>query len=136
MLVFIVLFLLIIPCAQAANLSKEYVACHDPNILKGVRVFGYVVMALKILVPIILMITGMYSFFKATLDEDANATKNAAHVLFVKICVGATIFFIPTIINAALGLVSGYDKTGGKYSECMKCVTSISACNSSINRYK
>lgn len=135
-LTFIALFLILTPCVCAATLTKEYVACHDANVLKGFRVLGYVVMALKILAPIILIITGMYSFFKATLDEDDKATKDAVRLLISKLFVAVGIFFIPTIVNATLKLVSNYDKTNGKYSECMKCITSIKTCNNSINRYK
>lgn len=133
---FIVLFFLSITCVSADNLSKEYVACHDANVLKGFRVLGYVVLALKILAPIILIILGMYSFFKATLDDNDKATSEAVRLLIVKFFIAVGIFFIPTIVNAVLNLVSGYDKTNGKYSECMKCITSIKTCDSSINRYK
>ncbi len=135
-LIFTFLFLILIPSVSAASLTKEYVACHDANILKGIRVLGYVVMVLKILVPIIVIITGMYSFFKATMAEDDKATKDAVRLLISKIFVAVAVFFIPTIINAVLNLVRGYDKTNGKYSECMQCVTSIKTCNASIERYK
>ena len=134
--VFIALFLLAIPCAYAQGVSKSYVVCHDANVLKGIRVLGYVVMVLKILAPIILIIMGMYSFFKATLDDDDKATKEAARLLFTKFCIAAGIFFIPTIVNSALKLVSNYDKTNTKYTECMKCITSVKECNNLITRYK
>ena len=128
--IFIALFLLAIPCAYAEGVSKSYVVCHDANVLKGIRVLGYVVMVLKILAPIILIIMGMYSFFKATLDDDDKATKEAARLLFTKFCIAAGIFFIPTIVSAifnALSLIG--DNTD--YNVCIQCVTNVTACDTS-----
>lgn len=119
----------------AAELSKNYVVCRDPNILKGLRILGYVVMILKIMVPIVLIITGMFSFFKATLNSDDKATKEAANLLIKKCLTGAAVFFIPTMIYGGFKVVSSYDKTASKFSECGKCVTSVRECTTLIKRY-
>lgn len=120
---------------MAVELSKSYVVCHDPNILKGLRILGYVVAVLKIMVPIILIITGMYSFFKATLNSDDKALKEATNLLIKKCLTGVAVFFIPTLIYAGFKVISGYDKTMGKFSDCGKCVTSVKSCNELIKKY-
>ena len=66
----VIVFFLIMPCVCAAELSKKYVVCHDVNVLKGLRVLGYVVLIVKVLVPVVLIITGMYAFFKAMVASD------------------------------------------------------------------
>lgn len=130
-----ILCLLFLPkMAYAASL--EYVACHDPNILKGLRIIAYLIMVIKILVPIVLVVTGMYSFFKATIDSDDSATKNAVNLFIKKLITGAVIFFIPTIVTACFNIISGYDKTKLKFTECGKCITSVKECNTLIKRYK
>lgn len=132
---FLICLFILVENASAAQLSKAYVVCHDPGILKGLRILGYVVMILKIMVPIILIITGMYSFFKATLNSDDKATREAANLLIKKCLTGAAVFFIPTAIFAGFKAVSGYDKTASKFSDCGKCVTSVKTCNNLIKKY-
>lgn len=128
-------FFVFMKSASADTLSKTYVVCNDPNILKGIRILGYVIMALKIMVPIILIITSMYSMFKATLSSDDKASREAVNLFIKKGFTAAAIFFIPTILYACFSVVSGYDKTKNKYSDCGKCVTSIKACDTLIKKY-
>ena len=135
-IVFITFFLLIMPVACAANLSKKYVVCHDTNVLTGLRVLGYIVLIAKILVPVVLIITAMYSFFKAVVSSDENEIKNATTLLVSRLIVGVIVFFIPSIVTAIFDLVDSADISGSSYSSCVKCITSIKQCNSYIDTYK
>ncbi len=87
--------------------------CSRPEIMEVMYVFNQILLALKILAPIILIITGMYSFFKASMASDDN-TKELISTFLNKIIVGAFIFFIPTIVNSVMLLVD-------KDSNYIKC---------------
>lgn len=87
--------------------------CSRPEIMEVMYIFNQVLMALKIMVPIILIITGMYSFFKASLSSD-DKTKDVVNLLITKFIVAAFIFFIPSIVNSVMLLVN-------KDSDYVKC---------------
>lgn len=120
----------------ASTTPEAYVFCHDEHILKGFRIVAVLILIIKILAPLFIIITGMVSLFKSTVDQDDSAINVAIKTLLIKFAVGVTIFFIPTIIGAILTVVNGYDTTKTKFSDCGKCLTSIKQCNSLINRYK
>lgn len=77
-----------------------------PEVMEVMLIINKVIGALKILVPIIILITGMYSFFKAVLADEDKLIKDATSLLIVKLLVGAAIFFIPTIVNSVAKLVA------------------------------
>ena len=124
------------PCVCAAELSKKYVVCHDVNVLKGLRVLGYVVLIVKVLVPVVLIITGMYAFFKAMVASDEREIKDAVTLLISKVITGIIVFFIPTIISAVLSLIKNVNTSTSTYAVCVKCVVSVKDCNMYIDAYK
>lgn len=95
--------------------------CSRPEVMEAMYIFNQVLTALKILVPIILIITSMYSFFKATLSSNDN-TKEVVNLLITKIIVAAFIFFIPTIVNSVMLLAD-------KDSDYNKCFSSATKAN-------
>lgn len=80
--------------------------CSDPDVLSVMNIINNVIYILKVLVPIIIVITSIISFSKAVMYEEDKAIKGAAHLLFVKIIVGAMIFFIPTFMGAIINLAA------------------------------
>ncbi len=80
--------------------------CTMPEVMEVMLIINKVVDALKILVPIIILITGIYSFFKAVLADDDKQIKDAASLLIIKLLVGAMIFFIPIIVNSVSKIVA------------------------------
>ena len=109
--------------------------CKDPNVLKAIKIGAMIIMIAKILVPVIIIVTGIKSVASAVIVEDDSAVKKAANTLMVKFFVGAFIFFVPTIINAIMSLANGYDKTKSQFTECGQCLTSIKTCDKLINTY-
>ncbi len=112
------------------------VVCHEPDVLKAMRIVGAIVMIAKILVPLIIILTGIISMARAILFEDETAIRKTIDTLITKVFVGAIIFFIPSIVNAVLSLTSAYDNTKTKFSDCGKCMVSVKECEKLINKYK
>lgn len=109
--------------------------CKDPNVLKAFKIVATIIMIIKILVPVIIIITGIKSLATAVITEDDSALKKSAYTLMVKVFVGAFIFFIPTVIHAVMEVAHGYDKTKSQFTECGQCLTSTKSCDNLINKY-
>ena len=108
--------------------------CREVGIVKAIRILAYMITIIKILVPIILIVTGIISLFRAVLADDESALKRSVSLLFTKFLVGAFIFFIPTIMTAIMGYAHNYDKTKSKFTDCLKCLNSVKACNNLIGK--
>lgn len=80
---------------------------------------GLVMLALKIAVPIILIIVGMVEMVQAITSQDENAIKKAGGKLTKKAVAAIAVFLIVTIVNLLMGLIGGTD-----YKECLNgCIS-------------
>ena len=71
--------------------------CDNPDILNVMRIIDIVITIIKIVVPILLIISGMITYKNAVRDNEAISKANN---LFVKKIIAAVlIFFIPTFVN-------------------------------------
>lgn len=93
--------------------------CSMPEIMEAMLILNRVLGILKILIPIVVIITGMYSYFKATLSNGDPDLKASFHLLMAKMMVAASVFFIPTIINSIM-------KTAFPNSNYTACFSNIS----------
>lgn len=98
------------------------VCSQDSGSLKAFQIVGYIILICKILVPVILIIMGSIDFAKAALSGDDNSTKGAAVKFGMRILTGLVIFFIPTILDFFLSLVSGTSEVVGSFQNCTNCV--------------
>lgn len=109
--------------------------CGQSGPLMAMRVIGYVITFLKILIPIFIIVTGMISLTKVLLSENTD-TKPFVKTFITKIVIGAFIFFIPTIFSAILDMVYGADKIINTNAACAKCMLDASNCDSKIKLAK
>lgn len=110
--------------ASVNNLNIEEINICDPEntTLKVFQVIGYILIILKILVPIIIIILGIIEFGKAALSGDEKANTTSFKTLMMKIITGIMIFFIPTVLDFALSIVQGTKDSMSKYEGCTKCM--------------
>lgn len=103
----------------------------ESSSLKAFQIIGYILIIIKILVPLIIIILGMIEFFKSLLSGDEKANSAAVKALINKVVMGVFIFFIPTILDAMLSLVRDAKSVGKNYEVCTKCVLdpNSSECN-------
>ena len=96
------------------------------------QVIGYIIMIIKILVPIILIVLGSIDLGKASLSGDDKALKEAIVIFCKRVLIGLIIFFIPTILDFFLGLIEGATDVSSKYQGCTDCIlnpTNSSKCS-------
>ena len=82
---------------------------------------GYGLFALKILVPLIIIIFGIVDFAKAIASSDDKAIKKSSLSLFKRLIVGICIFFIPTIVKVVFDLIDNVANLEG-VNACSECL--------------
>ena len=94
---------------------------------------GYAVLVLKIVIPSILIILGIVALGKAVIAADDKEIKTAVNSLIKKFIAAVIIFFIPNIVSALFGIVSGFQSVKPDYDVCVKCITSPNSKNCTNN---
>ena len=94
------------------------------------QVLGYVVMVIKIIIPLLLIIFGMVDLGKAVISSDDKAISKAVNQLIRRFIAAVVVFFIPTIVSAlfnALSIMSSEEQKD--YNVCVQCVTNVGSCD-------
>ena len=113
------------PIAEIANFCNEERAQH------ALRFIGYLLMVVKIIVPLLLIIFGVIDYAKAVIASDDKTIKNSTSSFVTRIAAGVLIFLLPTIINFVFGLVAGAN-TSMKYEKCRICIFNPKECGKMI----
>ena len=97
------------------------------------QIVGWVVLAFKIVVPILLIILGVVDFSKAVISGKDDTVKGAMKSLMWRAISGVVIFFIPTLITILMGLISNFKDSGAKadFEVCKTCILNPAACDTS-----
>ena len=83
---------------------------------------GYVIMGIKIIVPIILIVIGMIELAKAIVEQDEGKIKKAQNALIKKIIVAVCVYLVISVVNLVISLINpGWDKS---CNEAIKCALS------------
>lgn len=109
--------------------ASDYVVCGSnkrfPLVVADIISPLYII--IRVLVPAILVISGIVTFVKATTsgnpDDDLNKAKNK---LVVNIVSAIIIFFLVSIVKFAVALVAGSNNT---FNSCLNCMIKPSGCN-------
>ncbi len=99
--------------------------CIEPGVTNVTYFLGVLIFAIKIIIPIGMIILGSIDMTKAVLANDDTAIKKNALALVKRFAIGVLIFFIPTIVNFALGLVYNFnDDFQNSMKNCSSCLLS------------
>jgi len=86
---------------------------------------GYIMMIFKIVIPLLLLILGMFDLGKAVVASDDKAINKATTALVKRAVAAIIIFFIPTLIGFVFSIVAGFNqKIEANYTKCKDCVVS------------
>ena len=89
------------------------------------KFIGYILLIIKIVIPLLLIIFGIIDLFKAvTGGKDGEITKSLKTFMF-RLIAGVAIFFIPTIISFVFSLVDGFDDVESEFNVCQKCILNL-----------
>lgn len=119
------LFLLMMPIYVNA---ADYLVCGNGRKLPLVLGTGVstVYVIIRIIVPVLFVITGMVSFFKVTLSSKVEEElQKAKKSLVNRIIAAIIIFFIASIVNFVISLAVGKNNN---FSSCMYCMLHSDKC--------
>ena len=112
--------------------KEQYVGddpCNDNNILKAFRFFGYLVLACKYLIPLIIATVGVLDMFKAVTANNQDAILKQGKVLIIRVFVGLVIMLLPGIVYTLIDtMVPGADTGSVKCAKCFLSPTNDSNC--------
>ncbi len=103
-------------CAQTANIWK---------------VIGYIVLILKIVIPLLLIVFGMVDLGKAVVSSDDKAISKAVGTLIKRFIAAVIVFFVPTLVNALFKVLNITTAVSDDFTVCVTCVTDVNSCNTS-----
>ena len=96
--------------------------CHDTARIWGL--LGYVVLVIKIAIPLILIILGMVDLGKAVVSSDEKAMSKSVSTLLKRFIAAVVVFFVPTIVSALFNALSITDLVKDA-NQCIQCVTNV-----------
>ncbi len=92
-------------------------------------ILGYVVLVMKIVIPLLLIIFGMVDLGKAVVSSDEKAISKSVGTLIKRFIAAVIVFFIPAIVSALFNVLGILNS--GDYNVCVQCVTNVNddVCN-------
>lgn len=103
--------------------------CTQVSTVKAVRFFAYILDIFKLLIPAVIVITGVISLSKAVLSDDDGAVRKSLESLVTKLILGGVIVFVPLIITTVLKHTTLYSE-----NNCVQCALDVSVCDKLIGQ--
>lgn len=88
--------------------------CTDLNVVW--TIFGYVIFAVKVVVPLLLIVTGMITMATAVMGKDEKAIKSAQDLLVKKVIAAVIVYLVITLTGIVINLVADNSWQG-----CVNC---------------
>ena len=113
-------------CSDAQVASNP---CDENDLRRVLKIFGYVLMIMKFMVPLLIIGFGIFDLYKAVVDKDEKSLSKQLKMIAIRLICGLVVFFLPNIIFVFLDSI---DKSGTKeqgYQTCAECVLKPNANN-------
>ncbi len=86
------------------------------------QLVGYFLYALKVAIPVIIIILGTVDFVNALIASDDKKISGAAKSLIMRLVMGIVVFFVPVLVSAFLHLVKNANKYLKAADTCQTCL--------------
>ena len=90
--------------------------CAKSGVLKAIYIIKQVLQIILILVPVVILITGIVSLGKTVINGDDKQIRDTANLLIKKFIVGTFISFLPLLVNNIIKLAN--EQIHNEYIEC------------------
>lgn len=100
--------------------------CDEEKIQTTFRFLGYLLLCIKIVIPILLIIFGAIDYFKAVTSSNADALSKSTQSFLIRIIAGIGIFLLPTIIDLSFGLIK--NSSSSSMNKCRECIFRPTSC--------
>lgn len=102
--------------------------CSEDSVRKVFQILGYVLLIVKIAVPLLLIIFGIINLFKVVVSGEQDSLNKTVKSLVIKVIAAIVIFILPTIIYYVINLVDGSSEGTEPYANCKNCLFEPSSC--------
>ena len=92
-------------------------------------IVGYVIFAIKVIVPVILVLFGMIDLTKAIMEKDESNIKKAQSLLIKRIIYGVAVYLVVTIVSLIMNLIVSDDSS---WKSCVKCAFDVTGNDCSV----
>lgn len=89
--------------------------CDNPTVLSVMRIVNIAILIIKIVVPILLILTGMITLLKTIKVGEEDSLAKAKKQLINNAIAAVVIFFVPTFVNVLVKV----SLTNGEYKNCL-----------------
>lgn len=118
---YLLLLLLILPITVHAEAVGENM-CSREEIQNVMRFVGYIIMFIKLFVPLIIIGQGVFIFYNGVKAGKEDELKKCVQTLGKRILVGIIIMLLPTIIDITLSTVKNWTDYQVEYETCTECL--------------
>lgn len=87
------------------------------------RIVGYVLLLIKIAVPIILIVVGIVDLMNAVSQKKDDDIKKAQQLLVKRVIAAVMVFLVATLVSIVMRLVGN-----SAYTKCMDCIDHPTSC--------
>ncbi len=110
-----------------AKTSAKLSICAYPGTLRMFKILGILIIILKIVVPLLVMITAIIAFVQPIMSGKADDIKAKGLILVKKLIAGLAIFIIPTVLPSLFEtLIPDYDDSD--IYACTTCLFDVDNC--------
>ena len=104
----------------------EYVAdkpCDEQSIRTVMKVFGYILMFAKFIVPLLIIGFGTFDLFKSVIDKDEKSIYKQLKIVGLRLFAGIFIFFLPSLIYSIFAMSDDTNVVeSNDYTTCAECL--------------
>lgn len=86
------------------------------------QITSTIITAIQIIVPVLIVIFGMFDFLKAVVAQKDDEIKKGQKMFLKRLLVGILVFFVIVIVKFVINIIAGADASG--ITDCMDCFLS------------
>lgn len=98
-------------------------ACDEESIRRVLKILGFILLIVRVCIPLIIIGYGTVDLFKSVIDKDEKSFGKQIKQIIVRIVCGLIIFFLPNFINAIFTISDRLNIIEDEqYKTCADCI--------------
>ncbi|MBQ7239906.1 MAG: hypothetical protein IJS56_00540 [Bacilli bacterium] len=112
---------------NSGNVGDNF--CSEPSVKQVLKFFGILILILKIAVPLIIIVKGMFLFYNAVIKGESSDLQKNAKEFGMKVFLGLLVFLIPGLVDGIWDLFDSFDSVESDYTNCEQCLLDPENCS-------
>ncbi len=114
-----------------AKTTGEIKFCDYGSVQRTLKVIGIIIVIMKIVVPLIIILTAFFTFIKPVISGTVDDFKGSFKTLVMKLIAGLIIFVIPSMLDYTFDNLLGADTSS--FGKCSNCLLDVDSCKPTDN---